>query len=124
MRIHTDTLSAMHVINATHHADRVSGARVRPERLEQRGSRSHTRAFDVILSSDGTLTRRRTQTNRDAFSATWDQWGYFLGYVFAADPGATVPGVYSDAADFHEKTGGKFTSYDGYTYTATDVQED
>jgi hypothetical protein len=118
MRIHSDTLSPMHIIQAAHHADRVSGALVRPDRLQKHGSRSHARSFDVTLFSDGTLSRLRSGSNRDLFHATWDQWGYFLAYIFAADPGAMVPRVYGDAADFHDKTGGKFTSFDGYTYAA------
>jgi hypothetical protein len=40
-----------------------------------------------------------------------------LAHVFAVDPAARC-WAYSEAADFHDQTRGRFTDYDGQTYTA------
>jgi hypothetical protein len=41
------------------------------------------------------------------YSATWDEWGWFIAGIFAADPDA-VFGFYKGADDFNAKTNGKF----------------
>lgn len=86
------------------------------ERFDVKGSRSHPRAVDIILS--GTSTRRHNGGNRgagDEYAATWDEWGIFLGRVFRADPNAKAT-YYADRADFERKTGGRF----GEDFTAAD----
>lgn len=48
------------------------------------GSRSHARAFEVILSGSG---RHGGQWgNGQGKSATWDEWGIFLAELFRLDP--------------------------------------
>jgi hypothetical protein len=42
------------------------------------------------------------------WSATWDEWGWFIAKVFQLDPDAYWAGHYSSSADFHRKTGRKF----------------
>lgn len=91
----------------------------------EHGSRSNDHAFDVTLTGDGTTNRRRVNygtarhipTADKPYAATWNQWGWFFAHLFAIDPSMSCY-AYSDAADFHDKTAGKFTGFDGYTYTA------
>jgi hypothetical protein len=77
-------------------------------------SRTHARAFEVKLTG---ASRRRPNTNSrtdpDAFAATWDQWGVFLGAIFDADPDARMGGTakrpaYANRPDFDYKTLGRF----------------
>lgn len=81
------------------------------ERLTLHGSKSRTHAFDVLLSGNGVTGGAwgNSGTNGAAAykSATWDEWGIFLGYVFDADPTATAA-TYHDADDFHWQTGHRF----------------
>ena len=99
MRIHT-SLSRAEVLAC------------RPEtayfsKLEERGSRSRERAFDVILTGSS----NRKQNTGDPYSAdraaTWDEWGVFFGRLFNADPDATCY-AYDGHDDFNWKTGDRF----------------
>lgn len=120
MRIHTDTVSTVYVYRAAHEASELSGATVNIEKLQAHGSRTHAGSFDVTLSGDGTLTRRRinygTSRTLDRFAkpyaATWEQWGFFLAAMFRLDPamrvGSAAHPVYRDAEHFHAETEGKF----------------
>lgn len=111
MRIHADNLTAGDVWHA---ADTVLQRTGAPFHLDMtvRGSRSRARAFDVVGTSDGTLTRKRTNPGTGGgnrgYSATWEQWGWFLAALFAKDDTVTIPRVYADAADFHDKTDDRF----------------
>lgn len=118
MRIHTDTLTYRDFFQAQETVKVQTGAPVffhGEESLPRYGSRSRRQAFVVKLASDGTLTRRRvnygTARHSDRFdrpySATWDQWGWFLAHLFTVDPNA-VAGPYNGAADFHEQTYGDY----------------
>jgi hypothetical protein len=103
MRIHTNT------VTYTDLAQSALLAGVYLERDSEHKSKSHKRAFDVILS--GSSPRRRNSgaaANRtDDYAATWDEWGIFLGELFRRDP-AIKCAYYRDAADFHWQTGGRF----------------
>jgi hypothetical protein len=105
MRIHT---------NATPEQIRAainSVPTVYTERLTEHRSNTHARAFELNLSGSG---RHGGQYgNRDAKSATWDEWGVVMAGIFAADPTTRMGGsqrnpVYANADDFHWQTGGRF----------------
>ena len=118
MRIHSDTLTYSQFFAAAEYVQQQTGAPVffhGAETLPRHGSRSRRYGWAVKLASNGTLTRRRVNYgsgNGDRFdrpfSATWDQWGWFLAYLFTADPALTIPGVYVDADAFHAATLDKF----------------
>lgn len=107
MRIHTDHLTPADVRAAVRSASDRTGAVVFIERESRHGSRSHRAAWEIQLSSDGTLSRRRNMSNT-AYAATWDQWGWFLDHLFSVDPGMVVGSVgspiYAGREDFHRKT--------------------
>lgn len=83
------------------------------------GSRTHERGIDVHLAIDtktaGSKRRRPNPgtggfggfTEYDPWAATWDEWGWFLARVFAADPNAHTA-YDAGAAAFHARTAGKF----------------
>jgi hypothetical protein len=105
MRIHTSlTYQQMRYDVAP-----ASGAPVYVEILEEHGSRTHDRAFEVMLSGSSTS---RSQ-NGEYFAATWDEWGAFFAALYDADPKARCGGsakrpVYRDAEHYHFVTGGRF----------------
>jgi hypothetical protein len=70
------------------------------------GSRTHPRAFEVILS--GSSRFRGQYGQADFTTATWDEWGIYLGRLFAADPEARIPRTYDDADHFHYITDGRY----------------
>ena len=101
--------------------------------LEPHGSSTHQRAYEVQLgvSKDGPYRplpanyvnqdgkrqkTRRTNMSKDAYAATYHEWGWFIAEVFKTDPnsqwGSKSMSPYSwgyvHPADFHAKTGGKF----------------
>lgn len=100
MRIHT-RLTAPQMATTLHDMPGVAFYR-----LSEHGSRTHTRAFEVILS--GTSNHRGF--HNDYTSATWDEWGIFLGRVFRADPHAKAGDVYANRRDFLRKTGKRYTN--------------
>lgn len=97
MRIHTNTLGPMHVI----HAAQAAGAIV--ESISKHGSRSHTRAVDIKLWGSST----RTNQSNTGHAATWDEWGIFLGLLFAQDDSIKAT-YYRNADEFHWMTGDRF----------------
>jgi hypothetical protein len=96
MRIHT-SLEMAEIQRAA------SKARVGFTSISQHGSRSHERAFEVILT--GSSRRRQNQGND--YAATWDEWGIFLGHIFDLDPDAKC-WAYKDATDFNFQTNRRF----------------
>lgn len=87
------------------------------ENLTEHGSRTHDRAFNVKIWSQNRTTisgatRKRPnpgnwlngQRTRQCFTATFDEWGYFLAALFEADPHARVVNCYNDREHFHERT--------------------
>jgi hypothetical protein len=111
VRIHTDKIETLDIVQAKNTATLQSGGTVHLEELARRGSRRRARAFEVRLTGDGTLTRRRINagTSRDVdrfslpYAATWEQWGWFLVHLFTVDPDM-VAGPYDGAEDFHRQT--------------------
>jgi hypothetical protein len=77
---------------------------VRFERNDEHGSRSHARAFDVILEGN---SGRRANFGGTHEAATWDEWGIFLNSVFDTDPEAKTS-YYKNEDDFHWQTNGRF----------------
>lgn len=112
MRIHTNTVKYFDLRTALNGSTRG----VWFDTLTEYGSRSHKRAFNVILESDGTPDQKGTPRRRKrnagtaawragevGFAASYDDWGYFLAALFKEDPSA-VAGSYKGAADFHAQT--------------------
>lgn len=102
MRIHTDRLTMSDLFDAA------KIARVEFDRLDQKGSRSRDRAFDFTLTGESRRRpNNRGQGDPDAYAATWDQWGVFLGVLFDRDPKMVTP-YYKDAAEFDYRTDYRF----------------
>lgn len=108
MRLHTSlTQAELFTAAAQTHAP------IAFERLDQSGSQTHARAFEVRLSGTGGKSNTGMYGAGDYSGATWDEWGAFMGAVYALDPSARWGGsakkpVYADAEDFHFQTGGRF----------------
>lgn len=112
MRLHTNEL---------HHTDihravgNIPGSCVGAEIMDH-GSHTHRRAFEVSLSGWGDRHTRLKNTGQrgasDEFAATWDDWGWFLSYLYDIDPqaiwGAVKRPVYADASRFHLLTWDRF----------------
>lgn len=76
-------------------------------RVEHHGSRSHLQAFDVILS--GSNSRYINSPHFDTHhSATWDEWGMFLNYVYIFDNAMKAGDAYHDRHDFNWQTCNRF----------------
>ena len=109
MRIHTNlnTQQMYEVIKA-------SGAPIYPEILERHGSRTHDQAFEVALSGTGGHPNSGGYGASSEYqAATWDEWGAFLGALYAADANARCGGsvkypIYRNAEHFHFSTGNRF----------------
>lgn len=103
MRIHGNTVTDADLYVAAVKAG------VDLQRQTRHGSRSRNRAYDVILSGSSRYWANSGSYGADGFkAATWNEWGWFLSYLFSVDPRLTVPRVYADARDFHLKTHGEF----------------
>jgi hypothetical protein len=81
--------------------------------LEEYGSRTHARAFELRLEGTGGRSNTGLYGAGDYSGATWDEWGAVLGAIYRADPGARMGGsqphpVYADAEDYRWQTGGRF----------------
>ena len=108
MRIHTNLL-----VENLHHARRDSGAPLFFHTVEQHRSTTRERSFDVRLEGSGGRNNTGLYGAGDYKGATWDEWGAFLGALFAMDPAAWVgtsakAPIYRDATDFHRQTGDRF----------------
>lgn len=99
MRIHTDHLTREDFWNASRFA------RVDFDRFNLCGSRSRLAAWDITLT--GESRRRPNNGSSDAYAATWDQWGVFLGFLFYIDPDMITP-PYRNSSEFHVKTDFRF----------------
>jgi len=111
MRIHGN-ITSRDVYEASGKATVATGANVYVERCEEHGSRSRARAYDVKLSGDGTLSKRRTNAGtryapQTEYAATWDQWGWFLAHLFSVDPTIKC-WAYAGLDDFNARTDHKF----------------
>jgi hypothetical protein len=97
MRMHSDFIEDLDVRKAA----RAAG--VDFTRFDLKGSRTRDHAFDVILT--GSSSRR--QNGGSDYAATWDEWGVFLGTLFALDP-RMVTTPYESGAHFDWSTGGQY----------------
>lgn len=102
MRIHSNTLTVQDLYTAA----RLAGADLD---YTSHGSRSRHHAFEVRLT--GNSHRRPNFWHKDpdpsVYAATWDQWGVFLGYLYAVDPDLITP-YYVNPSDFDYKTDWRF----------------
>lgn len=80
-------------------------AQVTFARLDESGSRTHARKFDVLLSGS---SGRRAGFGADHEAASWDEWGIFLDQIFRLDPDARAAGYYTDREQFRRFTGHRF----------------
>lgn len=108
MRIHT-SLDYLQVRDLT----RASGAPIGFEHIEEHGSRTHARAFEVRLTGTGGRSNTGRYGAGDYDGATWDEWGAFFGALYDADPKARCGGTakrptYADAEHYHFETGDRF----------------
>jgi hypothetical protein len=84
--------------------------------FEYEASRARPAGWLVYLGSDdrwvrtenGIHKRRRSQKDFNYYAATYDEWGWFIAEIFAADETA-IFGTYKSPAHFHMETGNKFT---------------
>jgi hypothetical protein len=114
MRIHTNIAGLTEIGAAARYASEVSGGGVTVHLIGTHASRSHAHAFEIRLTGDGTLSRRRSNSGRygadsDAYAATYDQWGHFLFALYAVDPDIKA-GPYTGVEDFDHQTSGKFST--------------
>lgn len=102
MRIHHDTLTADDITAAAEHA----GVTI----VRSTAHRSATRrgAFDVVIAGSGRQGGQYGALKHK--SASWDEYGMFLEYLFARDARVTVPRVYADHDAFTFTTGGRFAA--------------
>jgi hypothetical protein len=117
MRIHSDILDRADLFEARAYAASKGEGQIYWNTLSSHGSKSRNHAFNVKLEGDGTVGKRRVNYGTASgerwsdrpFAATWNQWGWFLGYLFAIDPDMTCT-YYSSADDFHAKTRFQFVT--------------
>jgi hypothetical protein len=110
MRIHSDTLTAEHFEAARQFASAQTDlGTVYLGECQLRASRTRRYAFEVKLEGDGSKRRRNNHSNT-GFAASYDQWGWFLAYLFSIDADAKA-GPYDGVTDFDEQTGSQFTSW-------------
>lgn len=102
MRIHSDTLSAMHIIHAVQSIEGVNVGRI-----EKHGSRSRKTSFDLFLTGHSISGGQWGNTNGEK-TASWDDWGMVLGALYLLDP-QMIAGPYKNADNFHHVTGERFT---------------
>lgn len=135
MRLHTklDYIGVAYALQQAKRAGYVTGDVMFAGGLKPYGSRTHPGAFEVQLGTyekDSLPEGYRDQngqrlhvrrfkntgdsgassewaTGENIWAATWDEWGWFIAYVFAADPDARF-GHYASYAGFMTQTNGKF----------------
>jgi hypothetical protein len=98
--------------------------------IEERGSSTHPRAFEIQLGAENGGGLPEDYTNQHGkrqkcrrvrngsysayyrFAATWHEWGWFMAEVFHADPAARWGDKswgYNGRDDFDSKTRGQFS---------------
>jgi hypothetical protein len=105
MRIHTNNLSKAEVASTLGMPDDVT-----VHVVSQHGSRTHRIAYEVALRGQSKRHKQAPQTRDDSMpgkAATWEDWGQYLANLYRMDVDL-VAGPYTDRADFHKQTKGKF----------------
>lgn len=105
MRLHT-RLFRFDVAEAAGYVSTVTVAR-----LSEHNSRTHERAYDVVLAGSGNTGGQ--WGSYDDKTATWDEWGIFLGELYRRDPAMRCGSsrrapVYANADHFVWATGGRY----------------
>ena len=98
MKIHSDALDE----NEIRKAARLAG--VSFTRFEIGNSRTREQRFDIILTGSSSRTQNFGGTDQ---AATWDEWGIFLGILYALDPQAHSE-RYASLDHFTWTTGGRY----------------
>ena len=105
MKIHTD-LTAPQMQEALDDSG-IKGASLL---MQEKGSRSHARRFDVYFDAEPMKGRRQSQHVHDGqyvTGITYDEWGLFIDRIFQSDPEAKV-GPYKDRNHFRDVTDYRF----------------
>jgi hypothetical protein len=88
--------------------------------LDQHGHKMNVRRYKNT-GNRGANSDSEWAGNEGIWAATWHEWGWFIAEIFAADPAARFganparcarpeyAGGYASPADFHAKTGYRFT---------------
>jgi len=113
VRLHTDTITYRDLFAAVQHIDGVYLADPGPK---QTGSKTRDHAFTVKLEAFERKGRRRVNFGTakgvdrfdPPFAATWDEWGFFLAYLFDIDPNLIAGDNYSGRDHFQWCTGYRF----------------
>ena len=91
-------------------------------KANEHGSRTHLGAWEIRLATyDKTKGDKRTflnsgnhgaQSERNGYeglySATYDEWGWFIAALYILDGGMKCAGMYDNADDFKRKTHGNY----------------
>ncbi len=122
MRIHSNVLTHSDITNSLLN-ERAAGRIARTvtfDTCSSHGSRTHSNAFEVKLQSYSKETgdgRRwgntggygSTSVTTGEYTATYDEWGFFLSALYRLDPAMVVGSVgspiYADVSDFNWRTG-------------------
>ena len=100
MRLHTNTLTESDIRDAARRAG------VTLEHLGRHGSRKRAHAFEVALSGSGVTGG---QWGGGGYkSATWDEWGIFLGALYRADAEMVAGNAYRNAEHFRWVTSARY----------------
>lgn len=110
MKIHSDKLDTIDFLAATFIVTRHTGEAVDYDATRV-GSRSRSGAWNLHLSGDGSVVRRRTNPGNGSGERRWalshHGWGWFLSFLFIMDPDA-IAGPYRGRDDFHAQTEGDY----------------
>ena len=110
MRIHSDILTLDDLCDAVKKLDGVY-----LHEYSEHNSRTANMAFEVKLAGNSS---HRMQSDRDTHSATWDEWGAFIGAIFARDNDAVFGpsrknAIYNGVAEFDYTTAHRFEDGSG-----------
>lgn len=118
MKLHTDSLTRQDIRNALQAAKNAGNvdSRVYFTTLDERGSRSHSRAYEVQLGwmgdkvpGDGRRWKNSGSSGADSvYAAFYDEWGWFILELYRLDP-ELVFGHYKTFQDFVTMTKHAFT---------------
>lgn len=100
MRLHSSVLTEDDITKAAF----MAGARART--VEEHGSRSRARSFDVFLTGHGRSGGQWGNTS-GLPTASWDEWGMTLAALYKLDPELKLA-VYPDHYTFDIITTGRF----------------
>jgi hypothetical protein len=92
MKIH---VSSNVTIDTVHNAAKAVGVTV--EALTEHYSRTHDRAFNIVLSGSS----NRNAYGKDFNGATFDEWGVFFEFLYRIDPTMYVANTYFDYHHFN-----------------------